>query len=243
MRIAIDKFEEWLRNKNLKERSIENYIYYFNKFIYDVFTQETISKFLSDKTNRNSVARSFLRNFKKFLIVNYKELKLTPEARIKAVEVELPKLTGRTKKTLVKPLKHEDIALLESFLETEKLKLQLLISYYCALRLGELLKIKIVSFDWKDWGKDTTKMGECRVFGKGDKEGIALVPSNIMRRVAKYIKSNSFASLNAKIFITEPKDSYNFKNKSRLWQIRLREAGIKSGITTLDEKGKAISGT
>ena len=67
MKIPIDKFEDWLRNKNLKERTIENYVYYFNKFTAESFTQETISRFLADKTNRNSIARGFLVNFKKFL--------------------------------------------------------------------------------------------------------------------------------------------------------------------------------
>ena len=95
MKIALDKFEEWLRNKNLKERTLENYVYYFNKFTFDVYNQETVSRFLSDKTNRNSIARSFLVNFQKFLMVNYKELGFSQDSRVRIAEVELPKLTGR----------------------------------------------------------------------------------------------------------------------------------------------------
>ena len=58
MRIALDKFETWLRNKNLKERTVENYIYYFNKFTYESYDQETVSRFLSDKSNRNRDRKS-----------------------------------------------------------------------------------------------------------------------------------------------------------------------------------------
>ncbi len=242
MKIPLDKFEEWLRNKNLKERSIENYVYYFNKFTFDVYNQETVSRFLSDKTNRNSIARSFLVNFQKFLMVNYKELGINQDSRVKIAEVELPKLTGRVKQRLIKPIPHEHIARLERALDTEQLKLQLLLSYYCGLRLGELLKITILSFNWDTWKKDTSKMGECRVYGKGDKEGIALVPSALMKRVTLYIKSRKFSSLDSKLFVRGNGD-INLKNKSRTWQMKLREAGIKAGITKIDQNGKPIEDT
>jgi len=242
MKIALDKFEEWLKNKNLKDRTVENYVYYFNKFTFDVYTQETVSRFLADKTNRNSIARSFLVNFQKFLMVNYKELGFSQEARVKIAEVELPKLTGRIKQRLIKPIPHEQIAILEKALDTEQLKLMLLLSYYCGLRLGELLKITIISFNWESWKKDTSKMGECRVYGKGDKEGIALVPSVLMKRVAIYIKGRKFSSLDSKLFVRGGED-INLKNKSRTWQMKLREAGIKAKITKFDEKGKPIEDT
>jgi len=242
MIVPIDKFETWLENKNLKKRTIENYIYYYNKFTYECFNQETISRFLSIKANRNSIARSFLVNFQKFLKVNYKELGFSQEFRMEIAEVELPKLTGRIKERLVKPIPHEQIQLLEKALETEQLKLQLLLSYYCALRLGELLKISIMSFNWEIWKQDVSKMGECRVYGKGDKEGIALVPAVLMKRVSIYIKNNKFNSVNSKIFISDDGD-INLKNKSRTWQMKLRKAGIVAGITKLDGKGKPILDT
>ena len=242
MNIPLDKFEEWLGNKNLKERTIENYVYYFNKFTFDVYNQETVSRFLSVKTNRNSIARSFLVNFQKFLKVNYKELGINLELWKNIVDVELPKLTGRVKQRLVIPIPHEHIRLVEQYLQTEQLKLQLLLSYYCALRLGELLKITILSFNWDKWKKDISKMGECRVFGKGDKEGIALVPAVLMKRVGLYIKGRSFSSLDSKIFVRGNAD-INLKNKGRSWQMKLRDAGIRAGITKLDEHGKVIQNT
>lgn len=242
MNISLNQFEEWLRNKNLKERTIENYIYYFNKFTYDVFNQETVSKFLSLKPNRNSIARSFLVNLQKFLMVHYQELGFSQEARVRISEVELPKLTGRVKQRLIKPIPTEDIHKIERYLESERLKLQLLLSYYCGLRLGELLKIEIISFNWDEWKKDPVKMGECRVFGKGDKEGIALIPAGLMKRIAKYIKSKKFKAVSSRLFIRESGD-INLKNRARSWQMKLREAGIKAGITKLDPEGKPIKDT
>lgn len=242
MNIPIIKFEEWLRNKNLKERTIENYIYYFNKFTFESFNQETTSRFLSDKSNRNGIARSFLVNFQKFLRVNYQELGISLESRLKITEVELPNITGRKKVRLINPIPHEHIALLEKHLESEQFKLQLLLSYYCALRLGELLKITILSFNWEGWKKNTLKMGECRVYGKGDREGIALVPPFIMKRVALFIKSQKYRSLNERLFIKGDFE-VNLKNKAKTWQNRLKDAGIKAGITKLDAQNKIINGT
>lgn len=242
MEIAMEKFEEWLINKNLKERTIENYLYYFNKFNYPVFNQETVSKFISQKENRNTNARGFLVNFQQFLKINYEELGITPENRIKVAEVELPKLTGRKKQRLINPIPHEWIPKIEAALETEKEKLQLLFTYYSGLRLEELMKIRITSFLWEDWKKDPEKMGECRVYGKGDKEGIALIPSFLMKRIARFIKQNQFSSLNARVFSSD-RENTKEKNRGRVWQIKLKQAGIKSGYTKLDDDGKVLGNT
>lgn len=240
--IPLNKFEDYLKNKNLKERSIEDYLYYYNKFKYERFNQESVSRFISKKENRNSVARSFLTNLQKFLKVNRQELKISDDHYEDIIEVELPKLTGRTKVRLVNPIPHNQIPLIEEALPTEKLKLMLLISYYGALRLGELLKLHIMSFNWDEWKKDTSKMGEIRVFGKGDKEGIAILPAEIMVRVARYIRSNEYQRVNSPLFVKDG-EKINIKHQSRTWQLKLRKAGIDSGITQLDGNGKPVEGT
>ncbi len=243
MQIPIDKFESWLRNKNLKERTIEEYIYYFNKFVYDVFDQETVSRFLASKSNRNIVARSFIINFRKFILVNYRGLGFTIDQRLEASEVELPKRTGREKKREIVVLKLEEVLLLEKYLETEKLKLQLLCSYYGALRVGEMLKIKVISFNWKEWGEDMSKIGECKVLGKGDKEGIAYFPPGLMTRIGKYIKSQKNLDINSTIFIKNYVNHRSIKSGATTWQKKLREAGIKAKIIKFDGKGEVIPET
>lgn len=245
MNVQVNRFEDWLKNKNLKERTIENYIYYFNKFvIYDKFNQESIAKFLSMNSNRNSIARAFLVNFKKFLMRNRNELKINPDYYAEIIEAELPQWTGRAKRKLVNPIPHEQIFLLEQALENEKLRLMLLLSYYGALRLGELMKISVLSFNWGEWKKDMSKIGECRVYGKGSKEGIALIKPELMKRVAKYIRSSEFKStdINGYLFI-ENTGKTDTSNRSRVWQKKLNEAGIKAEITQLDGKGNPVSGT
>jgi integrase len=242
MKIPLDKFENWLRNKNLKDRSIKNYVYYLNKFIiHERFNQESISRFLSLPQNRNTVARGFLVNFRKFLMVNAKELSINEDYYREIAGTELPQLTGRAKERLINPIPHDQIPLLENALDSEKLKLMLLISYYGGLRLGELLKIRILSFNWELWRKDTSKMGELSVLGKGDKEGLALLPSDLMGRAGRYIKENKFSSLDSKLFAAKYRDK--LENIGREWQRKLLEAGIKAGITKLNDEGKPIKET
>ena len=242
MRVPLNDFENFLKNKNLKDRTIENYLYYFNKFNYDVFNQETVSRFLAISSNRNSVARGFLLNLKRFLIMNYKELLISDTHKADISDVEFPTITGRTKKRVIRPIPHDDIFVIEQYLKDEKERLQLLLSYFCALRLGELFKITIASIDWDKWKKDTSQMGEAIVLGKGDKEGTAYIPVELMNRIARYIHTQNFASPGSYLF-RDPQKEYNFSALARAWQIRLAAAGIKAGVTKLDDNRKAISNT
>lgn len=242
MIVPLDKFESWLENKNLKPRTVENYIYYFNKFNYGVFDQESVSRFLAQKANRNMVARGFLLNYQKFLLANYDELNINDDQKLRIASVELPKLTGKQKTRIVRPIPHEQISLIENALKTESDKIKLLISYYCGLRLGELIKIRIISFNWDKWRDDMSKMGECRVFGKGDKEGIALVPSFLMKRVAQFLRSQDYESVNSLMFLPAGK-KFNYKTLSRDWEAKLSQAGIDAGLVQLDGEGNIIKET
>jgi len=246
LNIPIDQFENWLRNKNLKDRSIKEYMYYFNKFlIYGPFTQESVSKFLSEKSNRNVIARSFLINLQKFLFVNYKELGIEREKRMDISEVELPKLSGRTKQILIKPLMEEQVLEIVNHMPSEKTKLMTLLTYYGGLRVGGLMSIQINSFNWNEWKKDMTDQGECVVREKGQKERIAFIPPKIMKRSAQYIRSNNWQSFSAYLFMPDVKNinDVNINSKAYDWATKLRRAGIKAGVSEIDSNGKIIKET
>lgn len=247
MKVAIKDFEDFLFNKNLKKRTVEQYVYYFLNFslIGKKFNQMTVNKFLSSPSNKNSVARSFLVNFKKFLILNYRELGLSTEERLEIAEVEIPELTGRKKQRLIHPLTEEQVLGLEKYLKEEKYKLQLLLSFYGGLRIGELLKIQIVSFNWEEWKKDMAQYGECRVYGKGNKEGIAFFPPWLMKRIARFIRMGNFKSLSSYIFLNkvENLENINFENRKVAWNTVLKKAGIAAGLTKLNSEGKPIKET
>lgn len=242
MKVNLESFQNWLVNKGLKPRTVENYLYYFNKFTYEAFNQETVSRFLSLAPNRNTVARGFLLNFKKYLMVNSKELGLE-DLKTDIASVELPQITGRKKERIIHPLSKEEIHKIEAYLDEETYKLQLLLCYYCGLRLGGVLKVKVISFDWEKWKKDASKMGELRVFEKGDKEGIALVPPEIMGRVAKFIHAQNFKFVDSYLFIHPKKENQKLKDLAKTFQNKLTKAGIDSGITKIGSDGKPVPET
>ena len=197
---------------------------------------------LSKKENRNGVSRSFLLNYKKFLALHYKELDLSVDQRIEVSEAELPKLSGKAKERLVRPLSEQEILTIEKCMDKEKHKLMLLMSYYGGLRVGELMKIQVSSFNWQDWKKDMSKYGECRVYGKGDKEGIAFFPPEIMKRIALYIRSSDFPSPSSFIFFKNKENIKNLdvENMAWTWRKTLKKASIDAGVIQFDSNGKII---
>ncbi len=249
IKLLPEQFETWLINKQLANRTVENYMYYYFKFQKDhsLLDQESAVKFYSKKVNRNSIGKTFLVNFRKFLMENHKALKITVVELGDIAEMDLSSFKIGKAKSLVIPIPHEDIPLLEEYLKSERLKLQLWLTYSSGLRLGEALKVRFRNFNWDEWGKDMTKYGECRVMGKGGKPGIALVPGPIMNRISHFFQSPVFNPLteNSLLFVkhTVPDEEINVKSKSSSWQRHLGHAGVKSGITKFDEKGKIIPET
>lgn len=169
------------------------------------------------------------------MIRNYEQLGIDPRYYKEIGDVYFPGISGRAKKRIVNPLTEQQIDLLENVLETEQLKIMLRICYHAGLRLGELIKISINSFNWDKWKLSTEKMGEVRVFGKGDKEGIALLPSELMKRVAKHIRDNqeNYKGIDSRIFSLG----------ANSFQKHLAAAGIKSGITKIKENGDPLEET
>lgn len=239
--ISLNQFENYLISKRLSARTLREYMYYFQKFKYNSYEQESINHFLSDKGNRNIISRAFLKNLKEFLLINYKELGYSKEERFDISETELPKITGRKEKLIIRPLSEEEIINLETYLEKETDKLKLLISFYSGLRSQELLTLRVISFNWSDWKKDISQYGECIVYGKGSKERRALIPPKLMERIRDFIKQN-FSNPNDYLFIKK-NDKSKLESVARDWRKILNEIGIKSKLTNQDEQGNILEET
>jgi len=247
MEITIELFENWLRAKGLSRKTIEEYLYYFSKFmLYPCFNQENVSYFLSSKSNQNPVSRAFLISYQKFLKIHYKQFDISGEDLVEISEVELPKITGRKEQIVIRPLLEQDIKLLEEYMETEEDKLKLLISFYCGLRIQEMLTIRISSFNWDYIKNNPEKPGEVIVYGKGGKEAPAFVPSFLNKRISKFIRDGNFSSLNSFIFmkgIKNPNVMPKIESSERVWEKKLKNAGIRSGLIKKDNEGKIIHET
>jgi len=245
MDISKELFTSWLESKGLASQTVERYTYYFDRFFYDKFNQRTVSDFVSRKGNNIDPARALITNLKEYISVHYKQLGLTQEELNEVHAVKLPKLTGRKKHREINVLPIEYISLLEKYLKTEKEKLQLLLTFYCGLRLAEMLGVKLENFDWEIWKKEKDNkeiMGELRVIGKGDKERTIPVPYFLMVRIARFcLKVKKTAG--QKIFIKNNDKSFKLKSKERYWENQLQKAGLDSGITKRDFQDKIINET
>ena len=166
---------------------------YLNKFsMFNDFNQETVRTFLG--AHNSNVARAFIKN----LLIYFKtNLDLVEPSGLdigRIREVELPIITGRTKVRIPKILTKQEIKLLEQHFPDTQSKLMFRISYDGGLRVGELLSIKLSDIYFSKWAQDTREKGEILVHGKGGKEGLALINSDIfpdtMMLLYKFVEAN-----------------------------------------------------
>jgi len=196
-------FMDWMERKDLKVITIKDYLFYFDKLPSEI-SQETMDHFLT-KYN-NGVARSFIRNYLYF---------------IKNKDIEVTKQTGRKRVRIPKLIDEQDVIKIEGAMNTERNKIMLLVSYYAGLRIGELIKIRTIDFNYRKWDKNQTKSGEILLFGKGDKQGIGLVPPSLMFRIREWINFHNHQ------VVTSPNLPI-FKIKEDRWAFILNAATIKA---------------
>lgn len=235
MKIELKLFQEYLTLKGLSPRTIKEYSAYALRYqTIGAFNSLAISRFLTDKSNQNNVARSFILILKKFLLYYKEEIGITEEEFKEIAQTEVPSISGRKKTKITIPLTPKEIKLLEEQLPTQELKLMLLICFEGGLRLQELIGIRISSFNWERLKEYPEEQGEVRVLGKGNKEGTAILPNWLMKRIKEYLKANS-TRFN--------QSSRLFKIQGRSFEVHLKEAGIKAGLTKKDNNGEYIQST
>ena len=166
--------------KGLSDRTAYLYLTYHRSFIghlrLTLLTQKKIYAFLSLKNN-NSVCRGYMKSYLEFLK--------------KDREFDLPLAkTGSKKKKLIRPVSESEIKKLRDCAYLSKKRDGMIIDllYYGALRRGEILTIKINSFDWGAFFGKPTNYGKVRVTGKGKKERIVVVhPKAIKTLLGVYL--------------------------------------------------------
>lgn len=197
----------FLERKGLSKRSINDYLFYYNKIKNpDEFTQDNIDSLIDSYPN-NPVVRATISNFKSFLI----------RQGYNVYNIEIPRVTGRKEKRLPKVLSVDDLEKIYKICRSDRDKLLLLVSFYCGLRISELMGIKIHSFNWDEWLKNVEKAGKLSVIGKGNKERIVFVPNWLMQKLKDYIETTKY--------IPEGKNIWHC-NKSR-WNKLLNEYSQK----------------
>lgn len=168
---------DYLRKiKGLSDRTAYHYLIYHRRFTEKPLTQKNINAFMLSKKN-NSVCRGYMKSYLEFLKLDR--------------EFDLPVTkTGSKKKKLIRPVSESEINKLRDCAYSSKKRDGIIVDllYYGALRRGEILTIKINSFDWEAFFGKPTKYGKVRVTGKGKKERIVLVhPKAIKTLLGMYL--------------------------------------------------------
>jgi len=68
------------------------------------------------------------------------------------------------------------------------------------LRLNEFVNLKFKDFNFKEWLNNPKDTGKCRFIGKGNKEAIINIQSDIMALIIKYINDSGGRGKDEKVF-------------------------------------------
>lgn len=198
MKIEVDakNFEDWLESKELKDRTLFEYMSYFKKFDFNQFNQEYITRFVNQFKGFNFPARSFLMNLFKYI----QRTTIYPdEVKDHVAKLYIEERTGRKPKRLVRSITEKQMFELSKLMNNARNQLLLYISFYCGLRVSEIFgddfnsyiePLSFKHFNFNAWSKDTDADGVLKVIGKGNKQREIPVPSEVMTMVLQYGKSN-----------------------------------------------------
>ena len=176
--MTLKDFAEHLAGKGLSESTMRVYLNYYRSFDEALegkdLTQSFVNQFLL--THTSNATRSFLNNLFEFLEIDH---------------LKVPKLTGRKARKKRKAISPQEIKVLRKWIYHNKNIRYLLcfdLSYFCALRRSEVMKMKVEDFDLKTWAENPEKSCRLLIHGKGNKERFVPVPPKVMQRIIDYIQ-------------------------------------------------------
>lgn len=182
-------FIEWLIARKLADGSIKQYGSYYRLLEKDLgekeFTQGFIDRFVIK--HPSNISRSFLKN-----LFDYYEIK----------DLKIPKIKGRRKIKKRRTISPQEIKVLGSWLYNRGKRFGLMfeLSFYCALRRDEVIRIKIRDFFLEDYSSDTSKSCKLKIHGKGSKERYVIVPPKVMSRLINWMQQKQKIPIEKKLF-------------------------------------------
>lgn len=174
-----DPYLKWLRkSRGLSLTTVYHYYTYYKDFVKMDLTQKNINKYLQQRKN-NSVVRGFMKSFLEFLKVD-KEF------------VIMRKPTGTIKKRIIRKFTPDQIKKVSSYCYDKSLRHGLMFDllYYGALRIDELISVRVNSFDWEGFFNNPDKHCKLIVIGKGKKHRPVLIPAKTINKLLENYLEN-----------------------------------------------------
>jgi integrase/recombinase XerD len=181
----LKEYMEFLeKTKGLSECTLKHYKYFIKDFDMEKISQDYINEYIQTRGN-NSIVRGAVLNL--FEMLSLHKLYDMP-----------PKMTGRTKKRIVRDVTGEEISHMREYLYRHSFKRGVIFDllYQGALRRVEVPTIKLNSFKWIDWLDDMSKPCHLIILGKGDKERVVLInPETAELIFSNYCKKYNINSM------------------------------------------------
>lgn len=170
---SLDEWMNYLAVKGLSYGTIEQYCIRFRIFPHTKLSQETVNVYLTEHTGQ--VNRSFVKNYLEF---------------IRNKDIIIPKKTGRKKIRVPETVSQEHLEIIRfAMYELNELYgIMFDLEYQGGLRREELVELKINSFEWDNWIKDKSKPCRLHVIGKGDKERIVIISTELATKITDYYR-------------------------------------------------------
>jgi len=213
MEVLKEKLIEWFELKHLSRNTIENYLFYFDKFKINDLNQEYLNKFL--KKYDNMVCRAFLNNL--FLYIQTNDF--PEELKAAILKLNIPKISGKKRIRLPNVLSKEEVHKIADNMSNTRNRLMTLLTFYGGLRVSELISIRPYDFKWDEWKSKTINPGILKVIGKGDKQREVYIIPGLMNLIYHYVKDEVSKKQN----VNAPLFSIN----QRRWQIILSKVSKK----------------
>jgi integrase/recombinase XerC len=215
LNLTRQEFNNYLILKALSKRTIELYLYYWDKFDCSKISQEYVNEFLLSQKN-NGVARAFVKKILEFIKLG----NFPREFKLFIGDIQLIQKSGRVRKKILDVLSITEIHQLTRGFPSERYAIACLLSFYCGLRVAELTTIKPLDFQWTPWLENPNNVGTLKVTGKGNKQRKVQLPPFLMARIYKFIREVASK--------TQQRDDCLFKFCPRRWGKVLEKASIRA---------------
>jgi len=179
-------FESYINVKGLDEKTKKEYLFNYHKFI-------NLYPDLNQKNNSHPPARAMVKN----LLSSIKRWEFPAEIKQEIAVIDIPKRTAREGKKQPKFIKKSDIDMLDKDIDSgkwfddERLKLMILVQFYGALRINELINLKYEDFNFTAFNREkkfqiVKVSSESAKFGK---EGKTYIPTEVFIRLVNWLKT------------------------------------------------------
>ena len=202
-------FIQWLIAKGLSRRTIiyyKRYLLKLESILKEVsLDQEVVNAFVS--AYNHAIARAFIKNY-----LEYK----------KRNDLEIPKITGRRKRSIPVVIPKAHIKLLRGFFYDNSIMYGLIfdLSYYGALRREEVMRIRLCDFNLVELRSGESDSVRLLIHGKGNRQRIVILPKDLMKALILYARIEKIG-----------KEDRLFKVGKRTWWDHFYRACVGLGLT------------